>query len=71
MQTLCKTLWNDVALSDVQKLKLNYHRHKGQDQPVWRESTCVAHTRASYDGKAYAYIINVVHFVMWICVDKH
>ena len=39
-----RTVWNDVVLSDVQKLKLNHHRRDAQNKPVWRELTCVAHT---------------------------
>ena len=39
-----RTVWNDVLLSDVQKLKLNHHSRDAQNRPVWRELTCVART---------------------------
>ena len=32
-----RTVWNDVVLSGVQKLKLNRHSCDAQNKPVWRE----------------------------------
>ena len=39
-----RTVWNDVVLSDVHKLKLNRYVRDAQNKPVWRELTCVART---------------------------
>ena len=39
-----RTVWNDVVLSDVHKLKLNHYIRDAQNKPVWRELTCVACT---------------------------
>ena len=39
-----RTVWNNVVLSDVHKLKLNHYTRDAQNKPVWRELTCVART---------------------------
>ena len=39
-----RTVWNDVVLSDVHKLKPNHYIRDAQNKPVWRELTCVART---------------------------
>ncbi len=39
-----RTVWNDVVLFDIHKLKLNRHTRDALNKPVWRELTCVART---------------------------
>ena len=39
-----RTVWNDVVLFDIHKLKLNRYTHDALNRPVWRELTCVART---------------------------
>ena len=39
-----RTVWNDVVLFDIHKLKLNRYTRDALKKPVWRELTCVART---------------------------
>ena len=39
-----RTVWNDVVLFDIHKLKLNRYTRDALNKPVWRELTCVART---------------------------
>ncbi len=39
-----RTVWNDVVLSDIHKLKFNRYTRHALNKPVWRELTCVART---------------------------
>jgi hypothetical protein len=39
-----RTVWNDVVLSDIHKLKLNRCTRDALNKPVQRELTCVART---------------------------
>ena len=39
-----RTVWNDVVLSDIHKLKLNHYIRDAQNKPVWRDLTYVACT---------------------------
>ena len=39
-----------------------------QNKPVWRKLTCVAHTWAWYDGKAYVYNMNIIIIIIIIII---
>jgi len=39
-----RTVWNNVVLSDIHKLKLKRYTRDALNKPAWRELTCVART---------------------------
>jgi len=39
-----RTVWNDVVLFDIHKLKLNRYTRDALNKPVSRELTCIART---------------------------
>ena len=39
-----RTVWNDVVLSDIHKLKLDRYTRDILNKAVWREMPCVAPT---------------------------